>query len=127
MRTVVVADRKLSRRIVDRSHMMPRAYARPEVRRLNQCAVAANRKYRNAAAAIVGGKYEFPGWMHADVGRRRPAGTERAQAPDLQTVLVDSIGDDGTAYRRVWSVLTVSQVGLRMSSTTCICVIAAVA
>ena len=74
VRTVVIADRELARRIVHRARTMPRAHARPHIRRLAQGAVRSHGKDRDIAAAVVGDEHELAGRMHAGI---RGAGAGR--------------------------------------------------
>ena len=52
-----------------------------------------------AAAAIVRGEHELSGRMHADMRRRGAGRTHRTDALELQTVIVNGVGDDGAAVR----------------------------
>ncbi len=73
MRTVVVAGRKLTRRIIRLARMMTRAYARADIRRLAQRSVGSDREDGRIAAAVIRGEHELSGRMHAEVRRRRTA------------------------------------------------------
>src|ERR1700719_3622629 len=97
MRTIVVADGELSRRITRSAHMIPWPHAWPHVGRLAQRAVSSYRKNRHAAAAIVGDEHELSRGMHTGVCRHAALGTDRPQSLDLQAARVDGIRNHATA------------------------------
>ncbi len=99
VRTVMIADRELPRRIVDRARPMVRPHARPHVRGLAQGAVLAHRKDRDVAAAVVGDEHEPAGRVHADIRGSRAGRTHLAQPPDLQILGVDRIRNHGAVAR----------------------------
>ena len=97
MRTVVIARRELPRRIIRPAHMMARAHARPHVSCFAQRPIRAHWEDGGAAAPIIRGEHELSRRMHADIRRRRAAGTHRTDSLDLQAIIVNGVRDDGAA------------------------------
>ena len=95
MRTIVIADRELSGRIVHGARTMACTHARPHVGRLAQRAVGRHRENGHVAAAVVGDEYEFAGGMHAGIGGTAARRAHGAQSLELQGLAVDGVRDDG--------------------------------
>src|SRR5450631_4076500 len=99
MRTVVIAIRKLSGRIIHGACAVAGADARTHVRCAAQRSIGSHWEYGHGAPAVIRSEDELPGRMQADEGWRGARRTDGAKAGEPQSGGIHGIGHDGAILR----------------------------